>query len=312
MSHALIISLSEKRKRERVVRGRITMILAGILSVFYFGINAHAMPADKVVEVPGYVEAQNESYIIDGNGRIYYQDTANTVYTGIGDDGYIYDNNGEQKNTLTYIRNKYQPIYEQTAVDEEVLFESLGDARLFILSFMMENPYQIGQSYTCRQKAKESTVYIPKKMFEDKKVEMGPEYDLFITTTVASIKALPTFQERVDTANKIVASYFSYDINYAQFSLKEAFRDRKAVCYHYASLLHTILTAAGIDSEYMVGMYNQTEFHAWNRVYNPEQDCYLYLDATHLSNRLPHEKNLEISYQRYLIHYTMVDLNYYQ
>ena len=293
----------------RLLIGIVTisfMMLSGSNRIWAAQMPISALPQEAI-------EASDGRYLIGSDGNLYLRDTEQSIFVdGIGSDGYLYDPEGRQKNTLSYIRDKYWPMYEQTALDEYVPFDSVNDAKLFMLWYQFEFPYQVGRSYSYVKKPNDETIYILKKMFEDRKVEMGPDYTHFIQTTAAHIRELPDIKQQLNYAASTVAAWFDYDETYVKYSMKEAFQDRKAVCYHYSSLLHSLLSASGLQSECLAGDYSQTGFHAWNRVYDPEENCYYYADATHLSHWPTIQTSPQFTNAYYLSKYRMITLFHFQ
>lgn len=220
-------------------------------------------------------------HAIDAQGNIYFSsDGEGFVKQEIAKDGCVYDENGIQENSLQYVRDKYWDIYQNTNDTDRITFDNRQEASLFVMCLQLLGEAQ-GKNYHIFQ-ASGDRISIPQK--DLLMIEGQP--DLSYQDAIQDIckEIVPaTVEKMAETANILVAQYLTYNEAYNCKSMAESVRDKYGVCYHYAKLLHEVLSKLGIQSEYMVGWTAREKdtAHVWIKAWDHEANKWIYLDPTY-------------------------------
>lgn len=242
----------------------------------------------------------SDLYLLDKNtGDIYYSQDGNDLFIGgKANDGLIYDEQGRQLNSLTYIYDKYKKEYRNN--NDYMIFDTEDELCIFINYLQLyESSRQFG-SVLKRYENGKLTVKKTElsKLCEDK----SDKYKEMVFTLVNKIPTHYSIEEKIDYLSMEVAKTFDYDLSYIKESIDKALADSKGVCYHYAKYLHDCLESIGIDSEYLLGYYeNNKDLHVWLKIFGG--DKIYYRDPTKIS--LDYDNGLfpVNIYQAYLGHY---------
>lgn len=220
-------------------------------------------------------------YLIDDNGNIFYEDTDGLFYkNGIAPDHYLYDENGVQVNSLNYIRDKYYEKFKSLSSDERLVFDNNEDINLFFQFYQLYSAVAQGKSCIVYH-APDGTLQITKNEFTSMPHFKSDEYDEKVKSLSSQLNEYQTTNDKIVNAAKLVSETFKYDDSYLLKDINEAIKNGKGVCYHFAKLLHDVLEKSGIYSEYMSGHYqSNTSYHVWNKVWNEEENKYVYIDPT--------------------------------
>lgn len=223
----------------------------------------------------------NGLHAIDAQGNFYFSvNGEDFVKQDTAKDGCVYDENGVQENTLQYIRQKYWDRYQDTEESGRVMFDSRQEAFLFVMCLQLMGESQ-GKDYQIFH-ASGDRVSIPKENLL--MIEGQPDFSYRESVQKICGEIAPASAEKMaETANLLVAQYFTYNKEYTRKTMAEAVRDKYGVCYHYVKLLHEVLEGLGIRSEYMVG-YTERESnaaHVWLRAWDDEAGRWIYLDPTY-------------------------------
>lgn len=224
--------------------------------------------------------ATNDPYIIDKqSGLIYLKNNENTIFAGgIAVDGRIYNESGAQENTLSYIGNKYSEQYDNAKQNTFLEFDSLAELNIFINWMQLEYSDHQGVPFIYHYNS-DGSCQIRKSEVEKLLTTHGGDISPVLTELSSQIPPHYTLEEKADMANILVARYLTYDSEYESASMERALQDKKGVCYHYAKLLKGVLNDCGIQAEYMIGDFEGVGMHCWLRIYDSENNRYMYRDA---------------------------------
>lgn len=251
-------------------------------------------------------------YALDKNtGEIYFAPDGDAFIAGqIGTDGCYYRADGTLANSLTYIRDKYLDAYNSLAADDELIFDSGQEANLFICWIQFERATSQGLAYMSNRKS-DGTVAIKKSELQKLESDMVKDgaYQNAICQIAGLIPSDYTIVDKVDYATVQTAKALAYDKDYEKKSMEEAVRDKKGVCYHYAMLLHAVLSELAIESEFVIGYGDRSgATHVWLKIYDPEQNKWIYRDPTKTSADLQAGLFTVNIYEAYLNSYRMMNI----
>lgn len=220
-----------------------------------------------------------ETYTIDTMGNVYYVTGDGTVAAnGIADDQCLYDENGIQVNTLSYVRDKYYDAFDAAEDEDIIWFDSQDETFLFINWYQLEKASEQGKNFTIY--SKDGKYGIKKRSFNVLRRGYGDAYFAKKTELLEGIDPTWTAEEKINYLTRQVADSFVYDENYMATNLETAISDGRGVCYHFGKLLKGVLDGIGIESEYVCGELSGDALHVWLKVTDPETGKYLYKDAT--------------------------------
>mgnify|MGYP000588588803 CR=1 FL=1 len=251
-------------------------------------------------------------YALDKNtGEIYFAPDGEIFITGeVGPDGCYYQTDGKQVNSVTYIRDKYLDAYNSLSSDEELIFDSKQEINLFVFWLQFERAASQGISYIVNQRS-DGTVAVKKselQNLESSIVEDGA-YQNAVRQIANSIPHDYSIDKKVNNATVQTANTFVYDMSYEKKSMEEAVQDKKGVCYHYAMLLHSVLSELSIESELVVGYGSQPDTtHVWLKIFNPEDGKWIYRDPTETNTDLQAGLFPANTYEAYLNSYRMINI----
>ena len=251
-------------------------------------------------------------YALDKNsGEIYFAPDGETFIAGmIGPDGCYYQEDSTQANSITYIRDKYLDTYDALLPEEELIFDSKQEMNLFICWLQFERATSQGQSYTINQRS-DGTVAVKKSELQklESSIVEGGAYQNTVRQIASSIPSDYSIEEKINSATIQTANAFVYDIAYERKSLEEAVQDKKGVCYHYAMLLHSILSELSIESEFVVGYGDQSgQTHVWLKIFDAEEEKWIYRDPTKTNSDLQAGLFSVYVYEAYLDSYRMMNI----
>lgn len=232
-------------------------------------------------ETIGSLDRKKGIYLLDEKGNVFYQTPDGVIFQGgIAPDGYAYDENGVQRNTLTYIRDKYLEKFQELGDGDTIVFDSEKEERLFLQYYQLEYAIEQGKEifYTYEADGKAA---VRKGDISSMKSERGDAYNQKLAELAASLNACGTMDEKIEQGAELVSEVFQYDENYLLKDMNQAVKSKRGVCYHYVKLLHDAYEQAGIASEYMIGQFRTSEgVHAWLKVFNSDEQRYVYVDPT--------------------------------
>ena len=106
------------------------------------------------------------------------------------------------------------------------------------------------------------------------------EYKIVREFTLNLIKDCKTEEEKTYKIYSWIIDNLNYDISASNQPIYQTFVNKKAVCFGYASLLHDMLSAAGIMSSYISG-YTSYNNLSYNDVfsYNINDNCHAWIYA---------------------------------
>lgn len=266
----------------------------------------------KLQEWLGSDWAINGCYALDKNsGEIYFAPDGETFTAGqVGSDGFYYQADGTQANSLTYIRDKYLTAYDALPADGELTFDSSQEAILFVCWIQFNRAIAQGMPYTVNYKP-DGAVAIKKSELQrmESVKEKGGVYQNAVQQIVNLIPADYTIEAKVHYATVQVANAFTYGKDYERRSMEEAVRDKRGVCYHYAMLLHSVLSELSIESEFVVGYADQSGMtHVWLKIFDTEQNKWIYRDPTKTNADLQAGLFTVNIYEVYLDSYRMMSV----
>lgn len=251
-------------------------------------------------------------YALDKNtGEIYFAPDGENFTAGkVGLDGCYYQADSKQANSVTYIRDKYLDVYDSLSPNEELIFDSKQETNLFVCWLQFERATSQGLSYTINPRS-DGTVAVKKselQKLESSIVEDGA-YQNVVLQIARLIPSDYSIEEKVNYATVQTANAFVYDMAYERRTMEEAVQDKKGVCYHYAMLLHSILSELSIESEFVVGYGEQPyQAHVWLKIFDSEQNKWIYRDPTKISIDLQAGMSTANIYETYLGSYRMMNI----
>lgn len=272
---------------------------------------------------PGYTQVINEklrdslegNWLVNGryalnkeDGNIYFSpDGISFASNTIACDGCAYDSAGIQKNTLSYIRDKYITLYTLSNEEENIAFDSKQEAMLFICWLQLEKAGCQGIPYTITELSDGSVTINKKDLLKIEEAGIS-QYSLDIAQDIADcIPDSYPLEQKVNAAMAQVALKMKYDKDYETRNMEEALREGKGVCYHYSKLLKSVLTKLGVESEYVVGYQNpQKQTHVWLKIFNGENNRWIYRDPTQAATDLGNGLFTVSIYETYLGIYQMM------
>lgn len=266
----------------------------------------------KLQEWLGSDWAINGCYALDKNtGEIYFAPDGESFTAGqLGSDGCYYQSDGTQVNSLSYIRDKYLSVYDALPADGELTFDSGQEAILFVCWIQFERAIAQGMSYTVNYKP-DGAIAIKKSELQrmESVMEAGGAYQSAIQQIANMIPSDYTIEDKVQYATVQVANAFSYDKECEKSSMEEAVRNKRGVCYHYAMLLHSVLTELSIESEFVVGYADHSGMtHVWLKIFDSEQNKWIYRDPTKTNADLQAGLFTVNIYESYLDSYRMMSI----
>lgn len=236
-----------------------------------------------------YEKAAEETmgyYVINDHGDIFLADGSGNLFAnGAADDQFIYDEEGRQINSLSYIGEKYRPIFEATPEDGNLVFDNETEAALFTIWHQLEICDRQGLEIW-HQDTDHGKVVIPKANFLPSASQENPIYHDTIASLATQISMKVTEEEKIRAAMELVSGTFEYDSAYQSANMTEALQAGKGVCYHYARLAKETLEAAGIPAEYITGHLSadKSQLHVWIKAWDREKEVWRYLDPTVLDS----------------------------
>ena len=251
-------------------------------------------------------------YALDkSTGEIYFAPDGENFTAGeIGLDGCYYQADGKQANSVTYVRDKYLDTYDSLPPGEELVFDSRQEVNLFVCWLQFERATLQGLSYTMNQRT-DGTVSVKKSTLQklESSIVEGGAYQNAVRQIAGLVPSDYSIGEKVNYATAQTANAFVYDMAYERKSMEEAVRDKKGVCYHYAMLLHSVLSELSIESEFVVGYNGQSDMtHVWLKIFDSDQGKWIYRDPTKTSNDLQAGLFTVNNYGVYLDSYRMMNV----
>ena len=223
----------------------------------------------------------NGLHAIDALGNVYFSANGEDfAKQEIAKDGCVYNENGIQGNSLQYVHDKYWDIYQNANDMDHITFDNQQEAYLFVMHLQLLGEAQ-GKNYHVFH-ASGDRISIPKEDLLAIEGQKDLSYQEVIQDICGQIVQAPV-EKMAETANILVAQYFTYNEGYNCKTMAEAVRDKYGVCYHYAKLLHEVLSKLGIQSEYMVGWTERENdiAHVWIKAWDHEANIWIYLDPTY-------------------------------
>lgn len=277
--------------------------------------DAISIPADNIVMDSRIIDVSGQGYVIDADGKVYFMNADGTVVAnGVAPDQCVYDENGVQVNTFSYIGEKYKQTFEDTPDGGTIRFDSVGEALLFIQWYQITKGSEQGEQYYVlfdsyeAQLNGQGPVCLYKSDFKKTRRGYGDCYFATINEIAGQIDPSMEFEDQINEATRLVANTFDFDLTYKCKNLEQALEDRKGVCYHYAKLLNGVLDKIGIESEYMIGKYNNGQMHVWNCIRDASGKRY-YRDATATRIGIDTGVFAVNTYSSYLMCYRMCGLD---
>lgn len=249
-------------------------------------------------------ETLGNQYAVKGNyaisfetGDIFFSEDSQTFFSsGVGSDGCVYDENGKQENTLSYVRDKYIGQFE--SADENgpgslITFDTKNELNLFLTWFQLEHMDHQGDLWSFTEKTElggKKQFQIMKSSFENKASEPSEAYYAVVNEIADKVKAGSQLVDSMSAYAQVqVAQYMTYDSAYRNETMDKAVSDRKGVCYHYAKMMKDVLDACGIQSEIICGeVINDgvDDSHVWLKVWDSDNNKWIYRDPTRASMSL--------------------------
>ena len=192
---------------------------------------------------------------------------------------------GSRRNTMHVYQSKTEVEASQTAFGLQVYAcRSCGDVKgltsIEPLSSSVERPDITKEEYAylsavkARKQAKEIFSEVLEK--NEKDFFMLPIIDIvrykeLKDFTMDLVKDCETDYQKIETIYTWITKNINYDINAQTYSIYKTFKERKAVCFGFTSLMHDMLSAVDIMSMYTSGYasYGRVTF---NDIYSFNRD----------------------------------------
>lgn len=241
---------------------------------------------------------KNGCNVIDDKGNIYFINSEkiaeiNTSY---------YNENGYKRNPLKYKEELQEERISKINNNENIIFEDFNDFINFVNFYGIyfgdnQNIEITGMKDTDTGNIKVEG-YKFKEINFDKKDFEDLYQDLLFQINQLNKNSDYNLENMIQNVITIVDNYYEYDENFFLESISTSLFNKKGVCYHYAKLTKELFDKIGLESEFIMGIYNN-QSHIWLRVFDNENQKWIYCDPT-ASDSLTIENYYNIDYINYI------------
>lgn len=237
-------------------------------------------------------------YSYDNQGNIYYTDIEGQgtpdkdmgiIKDKEGPNGVYFDTKGHLVNPSSSVHYyDYAKKFEEIGYIE---FKSLNEMNNFLEYYMFQ--YSLTNLKVDRYRLEKVSIYDNKNNVEldyvyrlsllDNSIKRQDVVDM-ILSKYGMLEGV-TIQEKLYSACDKIVNSMSYNMEYEPALLTQAIEDNQGVCWQYAKIAKVLLEADGIDSEVMLGYFNdnKNEAHAWLKVYSYDDDIVRFRNVEEVS-----------------------------